>query len=200
MPVTVRPTLAASSLAHRLLLVHGWNYRWFLTESFLEQASLSDEFDFTTQMIYKNFSNYSAWHRRSVIVERLVEQGLAETRLAKLMADDLKLLKSVYFTEPADQSAWFYLRWLLAFADRHTRLARDWTRSELQNIEELLAIEPDAPLALFTWVHLARRTSLDSDGAGGERDRLQRRLCERLQRLCVLDPMRAHLYRSMLPQ
>ncbi len=60
-------------------LVHCWNYRSFLAEAFSSLTSgprtdkapiiaVRDEFDFTTAMIYKNFSNYSAWHRRSLLL------------------------------------------------------------------------------------------------------------------------------------
>lgn len=177
------------------LLVHGWNYRWFLTEAFPEQVCLQDEFDFTTQMIYKDFSNYSAWHRRSVLVERMASGGVMSARVTKILADDLKLLKSIYFTEPADQSAWFYLRWLLDFAHQHTGDARELAREELGNIEELLAIEPDAPLALFAWCQLARKVMVGGGDEGGDR---RDRLRARLRRLCILDPMRANMYHSMM--
>lgn len=154
-------------------------------------------------MIYKNFSNYSAWHRRSVLVERLTSEGLLSSAdVKKIISDDLKLLKSAYFTEPADQSAWFYLRWLLDFAARQITCARELIRRELKNIDELLAIEPDAPLALYTWSQLARKLTMKepSEGKdeGQEKDAIKDKLRERLQRLCRLDPMRTKMYQSMM--
>lgn len=159
-------------------------------------------------MIYKNFSNYSAWHRRSVLVERLTSQGLSSAEIEKIINDDLKLLKSAYFTEPADQSAWFYLRWLLDFAVQHNiKYACELVKGELSNIDELLVIEPDAPLALYTWAQLARKMLMrkgQSEGKDGdddeekEKDGIKDKLRERLQRLCLLDPMRAKMYQSMM--
>jgi geranylgeranyl transferase type-2 subunit alpha len=78
--ITLKAANGPLEISHELVLCnklleldsrnfHCWNYRWFLTESF--QVSIQSEFDFTTLMIYKNFSNYSAWHRRSLLFPRL---------------------------------------------------------------------------------------------------------------------------------
>lgn len=60
--------------------------------------------EFTMSKINSNFSNYSAWHLRSHLLP-----GLGED-LHAVAADELELVKSAFFTEPADQSAWMYHR------------------------------------------------------------------------------------------
>jgi geranylgeranyl transferase type-2 subunit alpha len=45
------------------IIVHCWNHRMFVVDRF--KVPLRDELDFTTEMIYSNFSNYSAWHHRT---------------------------------------------------------------------------------------------------------------------------------------
>lgn len=218
------------------------------------RLALADELDFTSMKIYQNFSNYSAWHRRSRVLP-MVHAGAEALEAA--IAADLKTIKAAYFTEPADQSAWFYLGWLL-LADQHDfvlyrrdtwlflvqptagtaalvgsdgvrleptrvvehlpyttalyacteacvlvdqrtytvgdleqcgRRARARVRGELGNIDELLAIEPDAPLALFMWVCLAAQVGGLWTQIGSRLDTLQR-----------LDPLRAGSYRQLQQQ
>lgn len=161
---------------------HCWNYRWFLFQTF--DVSVQDEFNFTTQMIYKNFSNYSAWHRRSLLFPMLMD-NLNGEEVRKAIINDLKLIKSAYFTEPADQSCWFYLRWIIDFGARWFE-KKALLEQELDSINELLAIEPEAPLALYTWVNLAKELNL------------ARNLIEpKLEILRRVDPLRVGMYNSL---
>ena len=62
--------------------------------------------EFTISKINTNFSNYSAWHLRSKLLPTLTTAEESGT----LAAEELELVKSAFFTEPADQSAWMYHR------------------------------------------------------------------------------------------
>lgn len=84
---------------------------------------------YTTHKIKRNFSNYSAWHQRSLAIKSAVErwqrqqqlQGVVSTtgdaqqhqqawRAALLaqLREDIEFLKQAVYCDPNDQSAWFY--------------------------------------------------------------------------------------------
>ena len=88
---------------------HCWNYRRCVLSK-LEQLSdvekRKKEVEFTTKLIQRNFSNYSAWHERSKMLE------LSMTNIEK----ELKIVDTAIFTEPDDQTAWIYHRWLVSQA------------------------------------------------------------------------------------
>ncbi|KAL2939469.1 Geranylgeranyl transferase type-2 subunit alpha 1 [Bienertia sinuspersici] len=65
-------------------------------------------------MIEKNFSNYSAWHNRSVLLSNLLKRK-AEGFFPKekILSKEYDLVHQALFTDPDDQSGWFYHLWLL---------------------------------------------------------------------------------------
>ncbi|KAL4283548.1 hypothetical protein GQ457_16G016510 [Hibiscus cannabinus] len=106
---------------------HAWNYRRFVAE--LMNRSEKDEIKYTEDMIYTNFSNYSAWHNRSVLLSSLLEKK-AEGFLLKenLLPEEYEFIHQAIFTDPDDQSGWFYHLWLLdqTVTTDHPLLVSTW--------------------------------------------------------------------------
>lgn len=105
----------------------------------------ADDLAHCRQRIAANFSNYSAWHERTRLLplvagaaaggttgggsdgegEGEAAAGAGRPRPLPLssLAAELDLVRSAVFTEPDDQSAWFYRRWLVGEAVRALRSA-----------------------------------------------------------------------------
>jgi geranylgeranyl transferase type-2 subunit alpha len=92
---------------------HCWRHRMFL----IEHAKLSklDELTFTYEKICSNFSNYSAWHYRSKLLESLYAENQIDFDVFK---KELNIIENALFTDPNDQSAWIYEKWLLLEHER----------------------------------------------------------------------------------
>ncbi|KAG0051573.1 hypothetical protein BGZ83_003546 [Gryganskiella cystojenkinii] len=100
---------------------HGWSYRRYIirqldlidkeaTDKVLDRAQT--EFDFTTNKIHQNFSNYSAWHNRSTLLGKLADVMTEEER-ETIVDNEFDLVKNAIYTDPEDQSAWLYDLWLI---------------------------------------------------------------------------------------
>lgn len=103
--------------------VHTWDYRRFLVEN-CSEVTLEQELEFTTEKISSNFSNFSSWHLRSKLLPKLAKDYLHE---------ELELIRNAVFTDPKDQSAWFYHRWLLK-----SQLPEGKSSSKFNEIDSLL--------------------------------------------------------------
>ena len=79
---------------------HGWGYRRELIKA-LESDGLrlegnagsmtEAEFNYTTKMIESNLSNFSAWHNRSKLIPRLLDEQQAENEARLKMLDGGRL-------------------------------------------------------------------------------------------------------------
>lgn len=58
---------------------HCWNYRLYVADRAIAEglATVADQLAFTTEKIRQNFSNYSAWHARSIYLPRQLAATLA---------------------------------------------------------------------------------------------------------------------------
>ncbi|KAI3884686.1 hypothetical protein MKX03_016134, partial [Papaver bracteatum] len=119
---------------------HAWNYRRFVAA--LKNVPEADELKYTTEMIDRNISNYSAWRNRSAILSHLMMQKAQGFDLKeKVLGKQYKLVHEAIFSDPDDQSGCFYYFWLL-----------DQT------------ITPDAPVLVSTWPVHSSDLILSFDG------------------------------------
>jgi len=118
---------------------HCWNYRRFVVVE--GKMPLLEEMNFSMKKIEENFSNYSAWHHRSFIIPLLYSGD----ELVSVIENDFEVVKNAFYTEPDDQSAWFYHNWLMMIVKKFSP-SKFESRSdtEINMCKELLSIEPNA--------------------------------------------------------
>ncbi|TFK54826.1 rab-protein geranylgeranyltransferase [Heliocybe sulcata] len=172
---------------------HAWNYRRYVLANTPEQRPETAELAYTTRKIEANFSNFSAWHQRSKVYVSLWESG--KLNKDKCIEAELELVKNAMYTDPNDQSAWLYHRWLIGDGQNHHILA-----SEIAAIEELLEEQPDSKWCLESLVHYRRLLVRNHAMVIGkeESERILRQCIEFLQQLQTLDTPRKRRYQDIL--
>jgi Protein prenyltransferase alpha subunit repeat len=128
------PTGSATSVATDAALVFNAKMR----------QVLQDEWDFCSLKIRDNFSNCSAFHYRSKLLPLIVESYSADmalpeatpndqsaTTVESLVASELELVSNAIFTEPDDQTAWWYQHFLLDYIVKSLSLD---TKANLGNV------------------------------------------------------------------
>ncbi|CAG8465807.1 2506_t:CDS:10, partial [Scutellospora calospora] len=126
---------------------HGWGYRRYVISklSCIDSDAINicrTEFDFTTTKINQNFSNYSAWHQRSKLLPKLVKDEQFDDQEKKnLVNREFELVKSAFYTDPDDQSAWLYHWWLIGREIRHISILGAYY--DPQNRQIILAFDDE---------------------------------------------------------
>ncbi|CAL5041336.1 unnamed protein product [Urochloa decumbens] len=139
---------------------HGWNYRRFLAR--FMGAPDEEELKYTMDKISDNFSNYSAWHNRSILLSNLlIQQRKGFESKQKIFSEEFELVTQALFTDPSDQSGWFYHLWLLAQTSTpdNPQLIASWPCNGTKLSSSLLKEKADQNTHSSIWSHsLKERT------------------------------------------
>ncbi|KAK7049236.1 Rab geranylgeranyltransferase [Paramarasmius palmivorus] len=128
---------------------HAWGYRRYILASMPIPRPETSELAYTTKKIESSFSNFSAWHQRSKVLSSLWAKGTLDEEQSKETEYDL--VKNAIFTDPGDQSAWIYHRWLVG-----TGKDKELLKREIAVIQELLNEQPDSKWCMDSLVHYKR--------------------------------------------
>jgi geranylgeranyl transferase type-2 subunit alpha len=196
---------------------HAWDYRRKIVselERLGNKSMVEPEFEYTTKMIQSNLSNFSAWHNRSQLIPRLLEERNASTEDRKKLFDgEFELITTALYTDPYDQSLWSYHQYLMSTLDpespinsadyvRHTavlspvsnadRLA--YLEQELESIKEMLDGAEDCKYIYQALLEYSGRY-LDVDA--GNKAVTTKEMTAWLTELRKLDPLREGRWRDM---
>lgn len=188
---------------------HGWDYRRHIIRN-LERLSakkgeagslVEPEFDYTTKMIKTNLSNFSAWHNRSKLIPRLLDERNAGAEARRnFMKSELELIQKALYTDPYDQSLWFYHAYLMSTLDRNCPKSAciildldDDTRAEyfeeeLETIKDMLDGAEDCK-----WIYQALLDTASAFRTAKQKDDddLAKEMAGWLSELRKLDPLRS---------
>lgn len=180
---------------------HCWNYRRQVITIINSQTSASAEFQFSLEKIEENISNYSAFHHRSVYIKQLGRTPM------ELLDVELSLVENAIFTEPDDQSAWWYHQFLIKWAASESILnkSNEWflaiLKRQLEVIDTLLEVEPSSKWAMVEVVNLIDTitTSITKETLpDGFLSVLNSKRVYFLEQLIIIDPMHKCRYEYLL--
>ena len=78
------------------------------------KSMVEEEFAYTTKMVHAHLSNFSAWHTRSKLIPRLLDERNATDEERKAFIDEeFDMMRNALWTDGNDQSLWFYHQWLM---------------------------------------------------------------------------------------
>lgn len=193
------------------VIVHGWDYRRYIQSQLALPISLKkdwrgapfprslfdlnlpielrqhqeklahEELAYTLAKIESNFSNFSAWHQRSLLLPALwSSHRLDNKQLREKKDNEFELIIQAIFVEPDDQSVWTYHDWLVSLEP-----SLDILNREIASIRDLLDLEPSSRLCLQSLANYLSQRATKEDLKEAE---------SILSRLTVIDADRKERY------
>ena len=96
------------------------------------------EFDYTTKMIGSNLSNFSAWHNRSKLIPKMLDERKASKEERRELLDaELKKIERALYADAEDQSLWFYHQYLVCAFSHEERYTKQSIVPDLLNEERI---------------------------------------------------------------
>jgi geranylgeranyl transferase type-2 subunit alpha len=196
---------------------HAWDYRRKIVgelERLGGKSMVEAEFEYTTKMIQSNLSNFSAWHNRSQLMPRLLDERDASAESRKELFDgEFELITTALYTDPYDQSLWSYHQYLMSTLDPKSPInSADYTRKtavlspvsdadrtaylgqELESIKEMLDGAEDCKYIYQALLEYSKRyIELGADDTVITKEAMAGWLAE----LRKLDPLREGRWRDM---
>ncbi|RBR10787.1 uncharacterized protein FIESC28_09318 [Fusarium coffeatum] len=193
---------------------HAWGYRRFVVAK-LESVDLQGksmvekEFEYTTKMIKSNLSNFSAWHNRSQLIPRLLQERGANPKIRAMFLDEeLSFVREGLDVGPEDQSLWYYHRFLISqiVGDNDSQTAAPmslnetatYVRHEIDEIKDLLDDYKDVKCIYEALLEYTLTLQKLEGREGDEGDLIE--LKTWLTKLRVLDPMRTGRWKDIESQ
>lgn len=206
--------LVSKMLARDERNFHGWGYRRTVVASLerLQRANgqggsmVEDEFAYTTRMIYSGLKNFSAWHNRSMLIPKLLDERKADNAARRKMLDgELDLIQTA-LADPFNQSAWGYHAFLMGtFTPGSTvenTIVRDFSNHdrivhferEMERIKEMLEVDDDCKLIYEALLNYA---IVYLELEAGNRFVTTQELRTWLAKLRELDPLRSGRWQEL---
>lgn len=169
------------------------------------------EYAYTTKMVNTNLSNFSAWHYRSKLIPRLLDERSASPQTRRQMfEDELAFVKNALYIDPYDQSLWFYHQFLISvllttsepqqlvqyvpFAHFTDADRRNYLRLEIEQMRGLLDDTDDCK---WIYQYLLQYSADYRRLSGDETITKQSDMCVWLERLMTLDQTRSGRWNSL---
>ena len=190
---------------------HCWNYRRYVIQ--IGDVPAEDEFSYSTEKINQNFSNYSAFHHRSVFITQIPSHQTNIENIKAAMQVEFAIVENATFTDPYDQSAWWYHRFVLHWMKKNileeqkhhqeqgdsdidtTSSLTQWCvgilEHQIENITSLVEFEPQCKWPVNALVYLL---GLLQEIQGKTNIENQTKIHELLETLKNLDPIRSRRY------
>lgn len=136
------------------------------------QKILQREWDFTQTKIVQNFSNFSAFHYRGKLMALVntenwtpIPAAEGQSTLQTIATSEWSLMESILFTEPDDQTIWWYHRFVLDYMKQNVSHEEkqwygEWLQTQSETLQMLVDDEPECKWGLLGYHLVLSRLSL----------------------------------------